>query len=68
MRKGWESWDSSTWRRENLRHLSNYLLGGSKEDGTRLYSVVPTGMRGHGHKMKNKIFHFNKVFIIITIF
>lgn len=51
--------------KRRLRHLSKYLLGGSKKDIARLFSVVATGTRAHGHKMKNRIFHLNKVFIFI---
>lgn len=36
-----------------LINVHKYLMGGSKADGARLFSVIPSeGMRGNGHKLK----------------
>jgi len=45
VRKGWESWDCSAWRREgagDLFNVYNHLYRGCKEDRARLFSAVPS--------------------------
>jgi len=55
MRRGWESWDSSYWRKEDLwgdlTNVYKYLMGGNEKEGTRLLSVPPIDRtRDNGHK------------------
>jgi len=59
VRKGWESWVCSAWRRRgsDLINVHKYLKGGCKEDRTRLFSVVPCAWtRDNGHKLKHRRF------------
>jgi len=46
------------WESDPLVQTSDW---GSKEEGARLFSVVPCGRitRGHGHNLKCRIFHLN---------
>ena len=44
----------------DLRNADKYLKGGCQEDGTRLFSVVPSNRtRGNGHKLKKRKFQLN---------
>ena len=46
--------------RGDIIHVCKYLEGGCKEDGARLFPVVPSDRtRGHGHKLKHSRFHLN---------
>lgn len=48
------------WRREGLGgffDISKYLMGKIREDGARLFSVLPSDRtRVNGHKLKYKLF------------
>ena len=69
MRKGWETWGCSVWRRKDREDLLNtykYLMSGSQMDGARLFSVSSSRAKGNRHKIKHKNFHTNvrkKLFI-----
>jgi len=46
--------------RGDLRNAYKYLKGGCQEDGTRLFSVVPSDRtRGKGHRLKHRKFRVN---------
>ena len=53
-----ESWGCSAWRRESSGRIFNVhkdLKGGCKEDGAKLFSVVPSHrVRGNGHTLKHR--------------
>ena len=64
MRKGWETYDCSAWRRKdwggNLISAYKYLMGRSQVDGARLFLVVPINKtRDNGHKLELRKFHLN---------
>ena len=42
--------------------MYKYQVGGTEEDGARLFSVVPSEKkRGNGHKLKYRKFHLDDV-------
>jgi len=75
MRKGWQTWDCSAWRREDCKgnhiNIYKYLKDGSQVDGTRLFSVVRSDRtRGNGQrtKLECKKFHLNmKKFFTVRV-
>lgn len=53
-----------------MYNVYKYLIGGSKAETNRLFSVVPTNRtEGNGHKLKHIKFHLNarKHFSIVRV-
>lgn len=61
VRKGWEKWDCSAWKRGgSVEVVCKYQVGGNEGEEARLFSVVPTDRtRGNEYKSKHKIFYVN---------
>ena len=52
----------------HLTHVYKYLMGGSKEDGARLFSVVlGDRTRGNGHNLKHRRFHLKPRKTLFTL-
>jgi len=43
----------------DLNNVFEYLMGGVKNDGARLFSVVPSDRTDNGHKLKYRKFYLN---------
>ena len=65
MRKGWETWDCSAWRRLRGHLINTYIhlkvrVCVGESHGARFFSVVPSKRtRGNGHKLEHRKFHMN---------